>query len=279
MTRRSRRPRGRSSSHPRTLRVWEALVLAAIVAAAVGLPLYRVGVERGAARGFSSASGLYGPCSVLVVDQLSEDYPNPGLIEHIVGVFHRLNCTVTVIPGPRFTLEDFRLFQLYDVIIFRGHTGWANIYNPQTGQLRVLVGFFTGQKYRSDLYVDLQRRGLVVEGIPFSRPVEEPNKTYIAVTQEYIREYVPIKRGSTFILATCFAGSKQLAGVLLEKGASTVIGWDKNVTVTRADQTLEELVDYYAKYHSWTRAARELPSEYRYDPQTGARLIVYTSKG
>ncbi len=272
---RRRRPR-QGARRPFTLSL--AAVLLAVGAALGLVGGYLIGKGRGALGEYSAVTGALGGCRVLFIDQLGSDYPNASLVEHVVGELERAGCSVTLLPSSSFTLRSFKLFGYYDVIIFRGHTGWGNYYYPSTGRLKVLVGFFTGERYNSSKYVDLQRRGLVVEGIPLLRPRPGYNKTYIAVTQDYIRRYVPVKKGSTFILATCFAGSKILAGILLEKGASTVIGWDKNVTVFKADAALEKLVDLYAKYHSWRRAYEELPEAYKESPG-GARLVIYTRGG
>ncbi len=247
------------------------IILAVVVASLSAFVGYRVGYGSGE----GSLEGLMGRCSVLYIDQLSGDYPNSPLTAQVVRNLTSIGCSVTVLPSNEFTLNSFKLFKYYDVIIFRGHTGWANYLDPETGRVKVLVGWFTGERYSRDAYPDLQRRGLVVEGVPLLRPVEGYNKTYVAVTQYYIKEYVTVKEGSVFILATCFSGSQILADILLEKGASVVIGWDKNVTIYKADLTLSRLVEEYVKTHDWAEAARRLPLEYKVEEGTGATLQLY----
>ena len=235
---------------------------------------YTYGLRKGA---FEAMKNL-GKCKVLIIDQLEEDYPNPKLIGNITAELEKANCTVTLIPANEFTINSLTLFKYYNVIIFRGHTGWANVYNPATGTLKVYVALFTGEKYSPNLYPKLQEKGYIAEGIPLVKPRPNYNKTYIAVTQYYLEKYLQIKKGSVIILSTCFAGYKVLAGIFLDKGASLVVGWKGNVTVVHADKVLEEIVRNYVKYRSWNLAIKMLPQNYIQDPFTGASLVVYSKK-
>jgi hypothetical protein len=216
-----------------------------------------------------------GSCKALIVDQLGADFPNPELIGNITSQLESAGCTVTLIPSNSFKLYSIRLFKYYDIIIFRGHTGWANVLNPETGQIKVYVALFTGERYSPNLYTKLQAKGYVAEGIPLARPRPGYNKTYIAVTQYYLRKYMQVKRGSIIILSTCFAGSQILADIFMEKGASIVIGWKGNVTVYHADEALWKLVSYYSKYKSWIKAYEMLPKDYKVDLVTHARMVIY----
>ncbi len=219
-----------------------------------------------------------GPCNVLILDQLEDDFPNPQLISNLVILLEKANCSVTVIPGKSFRVSSFRILKYYNVIIFRGHTGWANVYNPATGELKVYVALFTGESYSPYLYKDLQEKGYIAEGIPLSKPKPNYNKTYIAVTQYYLKKYLTLRKNTTIILSTCFAGTDILAKIFLNKGASLVVGWNSNVSVAFADSVLKEIVKNYVTYKSWEEAVSKLPMEYRRDPSTGAILKIY-SKG
>ncbi len=239
----------------------------------VGFEIYSYGISKG-------ASGIvrnFGKCKVLFIDQLESDYPNPQLAGNITAELEKANCTVTVIPANSFTISSLSLFKYYNVIIFRGHTGWANVYNPGTGGLKVYVALFTGERYSPYVYTKLQREGYIAEGIPLVKPRPNYNKTYIAVTQYYLEKYLQLKKGSIIILSTCFAGYKVLAGIFVKKGASLVVGWKGNVTVSHADNVLEKIVMNYVKYRSWSLAVKMLPKKYTKDPFTGALLVIYTN--
>lgn len=260
-------------------RAWRRVIVLALAAAVVLALAVRAGYSLGYKASEGRVAGLYGNCSVLYIDQLAEDYPNPDLASFIVEEFEGLGCMVTVMPGESFTLDRLPLLKYYDVIIFRGHTGWANYLDPRTGEVKVLVGLFTGEKYGEDKYPDLQRRGMVVEGIPLLRPVEGYNKSYVALTQYYLEKYLQLKKGAVVILSTCFAGTRILAGIFMEKGASVVVGWDKNVTVNHADTALRRLVEAYSSLGDWLEAAKSLPQDVKVEGLTGARMIVYIRQG
>ncbi|GAB6148682.1 hypothetical protein [Stetteria hydrogenophila] len=255
---------------------WRLAAALSLLLLAASLASFRLGYSLGYERGAESAAPP-GSCSVLYIDMLGEDYPNPGLASLVASTLEGAGCSVTVIPASAFTIHSLSLLKYYDVVIFRGHTGWANYLNPETGEVSSVIGLFTGERYEPGKYRDLQARGLVVEGIPLARPVGY-NKSYIAVTQQYIEKYVDVKEGSVYVLSTCFAGSRILAGILLQKGASLVIGWRGNVTVYHADKTLARLVQLYAETRDWAEAARRLPLDLKVDPATGATLQVYASQ-
>ena len=265
---RARRPRG-ARARPLLL----ALLVAGLVALS-GFVGYRLG-----GRGLRGYLGGLGACRALVIDQLGIDYPNPELLGEVAEELGRAGCSVTVLEGGAFRVSSLGILKYYDVVIFRGHTGWANIYNPATGEFKVYVALFTGEEYKPGLYPELARRGYIARGIPLVKPSPEYNRSYVALTQYYLRDKLEVKEGAVFILSTCFAGAPELARILVGKGAGLVVSWDGNVTVPHADEALLKLVELYARTHSWSRALEELPSEYRVDPVTGSKLVSWTPRG
>ena len=266
-----------STSHSLLSKKTLDILVILIIVLGFSIAIYE-GYMYGLRKGALSTMRNLGRCKVLIIDQLEDDYPNPHLIGNMTAELEKANCTVTLIPADEFTINSLNLFKYYNVIIFRGHTGWANVYNPATGSLKVYVALFTGERYSPDLYPKLQEKGYIAEGIPLVKPRPHYNKTYIAVTQYYLEKYLQVKRGSVIILSTCFAGYKVLAGIFLDKGASLVVGWRGNVTVMHADKVLEEIVKNYVKYRSWDLAIKMLPQSYTRDPFTGASLVVYSNR-
>ena len=212
-----------------------------------------------------------GKCKVLILDPLSQDYPNPELIGDLVRMFSNAGCTITVLEGESFTVKQVELMSYYNIIIFRGHTGWRNNVRIINGkkEITTYVALYTGEPFSKDKYPDLLREGYVGEGIPLTRIGAKSNKTYEAVTQYYLEKVLKsFPENTTIILSTCFSTmTEHLAKVFFEKGADRVIGWSEKVTITHADRALRLLVEkVFADNETWREAVDEINRELGPDP-------------
>ncbi len=222
-------------------------------------------------------------CRVLILDPLSQELPNPKLIGRLVEVFSRANCSVTLLEGKSFTVKQVGFMNYYDVVIFRGHTGWRNDVRIVGGEKEVTtyVALYTGEPFSKDKYPELLSQGYIGEGIPLTQIGAESNRTYIAVTQYYLEKVLgSFPANATIILSTCFSAmTEHLAKVFFEKGAARVIGWSEKVSISHADRALELLVEkVFLEKKSWSEAVREVDVILGPDPAYNSTLEILENK-
>ncbi len=216
-------------------------------------------------------------CRALILDPLSQDLPNPQLIGDIVKILSGAGCAVTVLEGDSFTVNQLELMSYYNLVIFRGHTGWRNDVRIVNGRKEVTtyVALYTGELFSKDKYPDLLKQGYVGEGVPLTQIGAQSNKTYVAVTQYYLEKVLKkFPENTTIILSTCFSTmTEHLAKVFFEKGVRRVIGWSEKVSITHADEALRLLFEkVFVDGESWREAVEEVDRELGPDPVYNSTL-------
>ncbi len=216
-------------------------------------------------------------CKALILDPLSQDLPNPKLIGDIVRILSGAGCTVTVLEGDSFTVNQLEALSYYNLVIFRGHTGWRNDVRVVNGKEEVTtyVALYTGEPFYKDKYPDLLSQGYIGEGVPLTQIGAQSNKTYVAVTQYYLEKVLgEFPENTTVILSTCFSTmTRHLADVFFEKGVERVIGWSEKVSISHADEALRMLLEkVFEEEKSWREAVVEVDGELGPDPVYNSTL-------
>lgn len=171
----------------------------------------------------------------VIVDQIAVIQPNTRLLEATSRDLSSAGFEVDVLVGDNVTIDFFRTLpdQGYKLIIFRIHS--TNI-TLQDGP----VFLFTGEKYRKGAYVYEQ----LTNQVGAVRTFYENSSIFFAVGPEFVRRSMIGQFEETMIIiGGCQSLSNlQLANALINRGASTIIGWDDWVDLDHNDRAIERLL-------------------------------------
>jgi len=151
----------------------------------------------------------------------------------------------------------------YEYIVFRTHAiGNNNLDKTEEEK----VSLFTGEKYRDDKYISEQLSGQISKGAPYTNSaidvsanlpemdnsnqssievltpweVVDDSNPYFLIGSKYVDEVMEGKfPNSMIVLAGCSTLSNPtLANSFINRGASSVIGWDNLVGSIKNDNTI-----------------------------------------
>lgn len=187
-----------------------------------------------------------------IIDQLYDEIKNENFHDDAIGYLENAGYVVDVYTTTDITVDFFKkLPQMnYDFVVMRTH-GVADFANENSM-------LFTGEKYSEENYITEQLLGTVKKGTPLAEISYKPsddsewikiNETtkmmksqitledrtkneYFVITPKFVKEAMQGKfYDTTFILGGCDTLSSQtLAKSLIERGASSVVGWDNRVS-------------------------------------------------
>ncbi len=202
-----------------------------------------------------------------IIDGLSEDIPNPSLINEVSNLLKSSGYEVTIFNGSKVNVELFKnLPEMgFTLIIMRLHGG--RILQP--------IGLFIGSgifaepfsegKYEYEYYSGYFLKGLAYVG----------GKEYFVITPAYVSDKFQGRfPGSVIIILSCYSMWDQvLASSFIEKGASVVVGIDHKVDVQYLDRVGLELVKQISQGASIEEAVSKTMEIIGPDPTTGAKLL------
>jgi hypothetical protein len=202
-----------------------------------------------------------------IIDGLSEDIPNPSLINEMSNLLRSSGYEVTIFNGSQVNIELFRnLPEMgFTLIIMRLHGG--RIQQP--------IGLFIGSglfaepfsegKYEYEYYSGYFLKGVAYVG----------GKEYFVITPAYVSEKFQGRfPGSAIIILSCYSMWDQvLASSFIEKGASIVVGIDHKTDVQYLDRVGLELVKQISQGASVEEAVSKTMEIVGPDPLTGAKLL------
>ena len=207
-----------------------------------------------------------------IIDGLSEDAPNPGLISEMSRLLKSAGYEVTVFNGSKVNIELFKNLPKmgFRLIIMRLHGG----------RIRQPIGLFIGSgifaepfsegKYEYEYYSGYFLKGVAYIG----------GKEYFVITPAYVSEKFKGRfPGSAIIILSCYSMWDQvLASSFIKKGASIFVGIDRKVDVQHLDKVGLEIVKQISQGASVEEAVSKTAEKIGPDPQTGARLL-YVKRG
>ena len=199
-----------------------------------------------------------------IIDQLYSDIPNEDFHEKATEYLETAGYKVDIFKTPEITIDFYKKLPTmnYDFIIVRTH-GAAD---------KDLVTLFTGERYQEEKYITEQLFGQAKRVTPLYevtfdtttttsewtvvndtyRTLTTPAKIetsssneYFAITPKLIDEGMQGKFENTiFILGGCNTmNSTSMAESLVKKGASEVVGWNKEVTTFQNDMVILSLLE------------------------------------
>ena len=202
-----------------------------------------------------------------IIDGLSEDLPNPDLINAMSKILKSAGYEVTVFNGSRVNVELFKnLPEMgFKLIIMRLHGG----------RIRQPIGLFIGSgifaepfsegKYEYEYYSGYFLKGVAYIG----------GKEYFVITPAYVSDKFEGRfPDSAIIILSCYSMWDQvLASSLIKRGASIVVGIDKKADISYLDRVGLELVKQISQGASIEEAVSKTMEKIGPDPVTGAKLL------
>ena len=188
----------------------------------------------------------------VILDQLHNDIPGTSFQTKATELLSTAGYEVDVFTTDQLTVDFFKKLPLmnYEFIVFRSHAIGSD--GPDFDEDSP-VALFTGEKYRNDEYIREQLSGQILKGAPLnvsainlsadlsqwnqsegafemSTPLElvDNSDAYFLIGTKYVDELMEGRfPNSVVVLAGCSTLSNpSLAKSFINRGASSVIGWD-----------------------------------------------------
>jgi len=225
---------------------------------------------------FESETYSYdGPPRAAIIDQLHDDISNPYFQNKATEFLETAGYEVELFTTKQLTVDFYKRLPSmnYEFIVFRTHAIGNDEKDVASG--KEPVSLFTGEKYRDDKYITEQLSGQISKGAPYMSSVLDvsadlseltnSNKTrieidvtssfqvvddsnpYFLIGSKYVDEIMEGRFHDTvLVLGGCSTlSSPTLAKSLINRGASSVIGWDSLVGSVSNDNTMLKFLENY----------------------------------
>ena len=205
----------------------------------------------------------------VIVDGLSDEFPNPMLIRDVINLLEGEGYQVDVYNCSSVTVEFYGSLPSmgYELILLRIHSA------PMDGGSKPGAALFTYEPPPGKYMVE-QLMGWV----RIARTLTRGDRFY-AVTPSFMREGMEGEFDHTVLfMMSCYGFvDDTLPKIFIEKGASAFVGWTERVTPEHMDRaTLILLEKMLVEGFSMIDAVRYTMEEVGADPSYGGRLDVYT---
>ncbi len=271
------------------------LVLASIVAITFAVSILLI------QNGDAEIVAYDGPPKAAIIDQLYDEIPNEKFHEQAIGYLEKGGYQVDVFTTSDITVDFYKnLPQMnYEFVVVRTH-GVEDL----SGENSMI---FTGEFYSEDRYISEQLMGHVKRGTPLLelsfKPADESsgwvkiNETtsilktpvkvedltkneYFVIGPKFVNEAMNGKfQDTTFILGGCNTLSNPaLAKSLVNRGASSVVGWNATVGNSDNDGTMMLLLKKMFEQNMQLDEAVNFISQHRnYDDMPYPASLEYYS--
>jgi hypothetical protein len=212
--------------------------------------------------------------SAVIIDQLSLSQPNPSFAQQATAKLEAAGYQVDHASGEGVTVELYRRLSSYgyDLVLLRTHAGRR----VENEELTDYAHLFTGEAYEPSRHVDEQRDGHL-RIVAYDEAAIERGETFFGITETFVSERMQGDfNGATVMLMGCdVLRADALADALIERGASTVVGWDDQVSAGHTDAATLALLDKLLQGTPAAEAASLVAEETGPDPYYGAELVSY----
>jgi len=187
--------------------------------------------------------------SAAIIDQLSKLIPNPYFQEKSKEYLETAGYKVDVFNTEDVTVDFFKNLPTmnYKYIIFRTHS----LEEPESENPTFL---FTGEKYDVNKYIQEQLFLQVSKGAPIyeedlilaqQNPELFEDKMYFIVGSKFVDELMLGEfPDTTIIIGGCESvRTIDLAESLINRGAASVVGWDRSIQSSENDQIILKLLE------------------------------------
>ena len=221
------------------------------------------------------------PPKAAIVDQLGLTYPNPSFVQNTKDTLELAGYQVEYFPGEETDVDFYQHLPThgYEVLILRVHSA---VNEGEDGGADG-VSLFTSEAFTEEKLEAYESRYAPSSGswrsaLNANYYVGHDSKKFFGISPEFIRSRTVGKFKGTLVIAMgCDGlGSQGTARAFVEKGAATVIGWDKSVSASHTDTATQQLLQYLFVEKIPPEQATELTmKEVGADPTFGAKLRSY----
>lgn len=212
-----------------------------------------------------------GPPRAVIIDQLYDEMPNEEFQLKATQYLQNAGYSVDIVTTQDITVDYYKNLPKmnYKFVLVRTH-GAENTND---------VVVFTGERYSEEQYISEQLMGQVKKAAPLlettfnisdddssewvivnetyrykvspAHPINVSENEFFAISADLVRNAMNGKFNDTvFVLGGCNTLSNPSLGqALLDRGASTVVGWDNTVGNADNDQALLRFMDNYLNQH------------------------------
>ncbi len=184
----------------------------------------------------------------VIIDQLERDMPNPSFQNQTMEYFTKAGYEVDLFTYDDITIDFLKNLPSmdYDFIVFRSHA--LAIYGDKPSSW-----IFTGEKYSEKKYIQEQlAKDLISRAVPYRVSLAKDlgydtasKDRHFIVSAKFVKDLMIEKfPSSVVILGGCDTMAHPDFGhAFIERGASSVIGWNGLVGAAQNDQVIMSLVE------------------------------------
>jgi len=180
-----------------------------------------------------------------IIDQIGETFPSSSesareFNETVTNLLENAGFNVSYHESKSITVDFYKGLAKYDygIIILRGHSA------QRRENEKIIVDFFTSEKWSEDEYASEQRDGLLSRG----NYTWESGKFYFAITPKFVDHLEDSFPKSVVIAMGCWSlkpDSEEMADAFIEKGAKAYIGWTHMIGMSHSDNSTIRFLQYF----------------------------------
>jgi len=183
----------------------------------------------------------------VIIDQLYRDIPNPHYQNQTMSYLRDAGYDVDLYTSEDITIDFYKELPSmdYEFILFRTHS--LAIYGKNPSEW-----LFSGEKYSNKVHISETLAGQLSPGVPFIVTEDQTitysealKERYFMIGSKFIDEsMVGQFPGSVIILGGCETMPHELlAEALVNRGASSVIGWNELINSSKNDRVMTSLLE------------------------------------
>ena len=216
-----------------------------------------------------------GPPTAAIVDQLSLTAPNPEFAEEATALLEEAGYEVDYFPGEEVTVDFYRELPThgYDLVLLRAHAAGTDFGDDEkTSDVTLFTSEAVSEKYGKE------QRSRLVRGVGYTAQQMEAGDLLFGIPPAFVEHAMHGDfDGATVVLMGCdVLRAENMAQAFVERGADTVVGWDRTVSASHTDAaTLSMLRHMFDEELSAQDAAEAAMAEVGPDPYWEAEFLSY----
>ena len=216
-----------------------------------------------------------GPPTAAIVDQLSLTAPNPEFAEEATALLEEAGYEVDYFPGEEVTVDFYRELPThgYDLVLLRAHAAGTDFGDDEkTSDVTLFTSEAVSEKYGKE------QRSRLVRGVGYTAQQMEAGDLLFGIPPAFVEHAMHGDfDGATVVLMGCdVLRAENMAQAFVERGAGTVVGWDRTVSASHTDAaTLSMLRHMFDEELSVQDAAEAAMAEVGPDPYYDSVFLSY----
>ena len=226
------------------------------------------------------SGGSDGDPRVLIIDQLSLSQPNPAFEEEARAILEPAGFAVDYVPGEDASVDLYRQLPTYgyELILWRAHAGRLV---GEDGELTDETYLFTSETYTSEKYVRDQVEGRL-KLVAYDDVAADAGEFFFGIPGDFVADAMEGDfGGAKVVLMGCdIFRAEHMARSFVERGADSVVGWDRPVSAAHTDAVTLNLIQRFVDGETSAQdAAAAAMEELGPDPYYEAELLAFPAEG